>query len=120
MIVRADLDGRPVRGVLDTGASATIVSLPTARDAGVTLAELRGLPASRAVTLNAGGLEVRPRVFQNLRIGPDELASPTLLVADLPQGLGDVVIGGDYLATRRVWFSFVTGRVFVAAQPRPR
>lgn len=119
MFVQAQLDGRPVRGMLDTGASSTIVSLATAQDAGVTMRELRALPAARAMTLNASGMEVRPRTFASLRIGPDELPSPRLLVADVPAGMGDIVVGGDYLATRRLWFSFITGRVFVA-QPRPR
>ena len=119
MFVRAELDGRPVSGMLDTGASSTIVSVSTARDAGVTMQELRSLPVGRALTLNASGMEVRPRTFASLRIGPDEIASPRLLVADVPPGMGDVVVGGDYLATRRLWFSFLTGRVFVA-QPRPR
>ena len=32
-----------------------------------------------------------------------------------------MIIGDDYLATRRVWISLSTGSVFVAAgQPRPR
>lgn len=120
MMVGAEVDGRPVRGILDTGASATIVSLPVARDLGVSPQEFRALPAARAVTLNAGGVEVRPRRFNSLRVGPADLQSPTLLVANLPPALGDVIIGSDVLATRRVWFSFLTGRVFVADQPRPR
>lgn len=119
LFVQTALDGQPVRGMLDTGASVTTVSLATARDAGVTGQALRDAPGGRVLSMNAGGVEVRASRFRNLRIGKDELIGPVLLVANLPPGAGDMLVGGDFLATRRVWFSFLTGRVFVA-QPRPR
>ena len=119
LFVTAELDGQPLRGVLDTGASLTTISIAAARDAGVTAQALQTSPGGRILTMNTGGIEVRSRTFRSLKVGEDELTAPTLLVANLPPGTGDVVVGGDFLATRRVWFSFLTGKVFVA-QPRPR
>lgn len=122
LYVPGELDGQPVFGLLDTGASHTTVGLASARDAGVTAAALRADPASRTQSLNEGGMIVRQRRFRSLKIGNDTLEQPLLLVADLPPYAGDLIIGGDYLATRRVWISLVTGQAFVTTndQPRPR
>ncbi len=119
LFVSGELDGQPLSGILDTGASVTTVSVAAARDTGVTAQALQASPGGRVLAMNTGGVEVRSRTFRSLRIGADVLAAPTLLVANLPPSTGDMLVGGDFLATRRVWFSFLTGRVFVA-QPRPR
>ena len=119
LFVNGELDGQPLRGMLDTGASLTTVSLAAARDTGLTPQALHALPGGRILTMNATGMQVRSNRFRSLRIGADELTAPTLLIADLPPSTGDMLVGGDFLATRRVWFAFLTGRVF-GAQPRPR
>lgn len=113
LFVPAALDGQPVFALLDTGASFTTVGLPAARDAGVTEAALRNDPALRSQSFNTEGLVVRRRQFRSLKVGNDVLERPTLHVAALPTFAGDMVIGGDYLSTRRVWLSLVTGQAFV-------
>ncbi|MBC7799931.1 MAG: clan AA aspartic protease, partial [Gemmatimonadaceae bacterium] len=126
LFVSAELDGQPVFGLLDTGASRTTMAVAVARDAGVTLRQLQAAPGGRSRTLDPGGLAFRQQQFRALRIGNDVLESPMLLVADLPPYAGEMIIGGDYLATRRVWMSLLTGMVFTTAsaqpadQPRPR
>ena len=126
LFVSEELDGQPLFGMLDTGATNITVGLPSARDAGVTAVALRADPASRTQSFDEGGLVVRQRRFRSLKIGNDVLDRPMLSVAALPPYAGDMIIGGDYLATRRVWISLVTGQVFVTTeqpdelQPRPR
>lgn len=65
---------------------------------------------------------MRPRRFRELRVGSDVIDRPILNVAALPEQAGDFIVGGDYLATRRVWIALATGSMFVstADQPRPR
>jgi predicted aspartyl protease len=115
LFVPGELDDQPVFGMLDTGASFTTVGLEPARDAGVTAAALQANPARRAQSVNESGLVVRQRQFRTLKIGNDVMERLTLHVADLPPYAGELIIGGDYLATRRIWLSLVTGQVFVAA-----
>ncbi len=119
LFVPGELDGQPVRGMLDTGASNTTVGLASARDAGVTEAALRTDPVRRTQSFSEGGLIVRQRRFRTLRIGNDVLEQPMLQVANLPPYAGDLIIGGDYLATRRVWLSLVIGQVFVTTNDQP-
>ena len=72
--------------------------------------------------MDSAGVVIRPRQFRELRVGNDVIDRPVLNVADFPLQSGDGIIGGDYLATRRVWIALATGSVFVMAadQPRPR
>ena len=117
LFVPAELNGQPVRAMLDTGASRTTVSLQAAGEAGFRGARLAALPTGRGQAMNAGGILVRAAPFRSLRVGTDGLDAPVLAVVDLPAGAGDMLLGSDYLASRRVWFSFILGRVFVAASP---
>jgi len=106
LFVPGELDGQPIFGLLDTGASYTTVGLAVARDAGVTAAALQANPAQRAQSINEGGLVVRQRRFRALKIGNETMEEPTLHVADLPPYAGEMIIGGDYLATSTCaqWF----------------
>ena len=119
LFVSGELDGQPVFGMLDTGASYTTVGLAPARDTGVTAAALMTSPARRAQAINESGLVVRQRQFRSLKIGNDVLDRPMLHVADLPPYAGELIIGGDYLATRRVWLALAIGQMFVSTSEQP-
>ena len=122
LFVPALLNGQPVIGLLDTGASRTTIGLQAAADAGMTAGDLLRGPSSVTQSLDAGGIVVRPRQFRELRVGTDIIKGPVLNVADLPPQAGDLIIGDDYLATRRVWIALATGSMFISTvdQPRPR
>lgn len=113
LFVPVELDGQPLRGLLDSGASRSTLSLQAAGEAGLSRRRLAALPQSRGQAMNAEGVLVRLAPFRSLKIGPDTLPNPVLAVVDLPAFAGDLLIGSDYLATRRTWFSFLLGRVFV-------
>ena len=116
LFVSVAVDGQPLRGMLDSGASVSTLSLQSAEDAGLRQGALERLPAFRGQAINAEGLVARRATFEELRVGTDRLARPTLMVAALPAFAGDLLVGEDYLGTRAVWFSFVLGRAFVQAQ----
>jgi predicted aspartyl protease len=107
------VDGRSLSATLDTGAQRTVIA---ASRAGVSPAELAGDP--RLATRGAGG-EVLPAFlhqFRELRIGGDPFRSAVLVVPGLrlPRD-ADVIVGLDYLMWRRVWLSYGSRRIFVAA-----
>jgi hypothetical protein len=85
----------------------------------VTAAALRADPAVRAFPVGRGSVAVRKQRFRTLKIGDDVLEQPVLWVTDLPPFAGDLAIGGDYLATRRVWISRAAGQVFTTTDDQP-
>ena len=119
LFVPAWLDGVGLTALLDTGTSLTVVTPRVAWAAGVTAEVLARAPVLRSVTSGPNGLLTRAVRFRELRLGEEALHGPVLLVAPLPPSAGDALLGGEYLASRRVWLSFATGQVFVA-RPRPR
>lgn len=122
LFVRAALNGRPIRALLDTGASRSTVGLPAAAAAGLSAADLLRGPSSVTESLDAAGIISRPRRFQRLQIANEAIDDPVLNVADLPPEAGDMIIGSDYLSSRRVWIALASGTMFAAIpdQPRPR
>ena len=117
LFVPVEVDGQGLRGLLDSGASASTLSLQSAEDAGMTRRRLATLPAIRSQTVNAAGLVLHLAHFHALRVGTDVVEEPVLAIGDLPPFAGDLLLGSDYLASRRVWFSFLLGRVFVQSAP---
>ena len=113
LFVTVMLDGATLRGTLDTGASRTSLALHAARDAGITPEALQAAPGGRTRAINPGGFAVKLAQFKALQVGADTLAAPVLLIGDLPPSAGDLLVGGDYLMTRRVWIAVGAGRVFV-------
>lgn len=111
------LDGVGLTALLDTGTSLTVVTPRVAWAAGVPGEVLARAPVLQGVTPGPSSLTTRAVRFRELRLGDEAWRGPVLLVGPLPPSAGDGLLGGDYLANRRVWLSFATGQVFVT---RPR
>ena len=114
MLTPVELNGSRVSGLLDTGSSISSVSIQAAGEAGFSGARLAALPAGRALSMNAGGAETRLAEFGIYKVGQTTFDKPLLPIMALPASAGDMLIGGEYLSTRRVWFSLRLGKVFVA------
>ena len=113
--VRAN--GRPLRAMIDTGSSATLLAAPGMIQLGLTPAQLaRGAAGSatgigprtvpvhvvQLATLTVGGITARDMRVVAARVR----LHPTL----------DLLLGLDWLARRKVWLSYATGQVFVAPE----
>jgi hypothetical protein len=114
LFVPVMLDNETLSGMLDTGASSTAMSLQSAEDIRIGRKTLARLPAGRSQALNSQGVVRRELRLRTMKIGDDVLNNPVLNIIDLPPFAGDALIGEDYLGTRRVWISFLLGRVWVA------
>jgi len=106
-VIPVELDGKPARAIFDSGASATLMS--PAPDGS------RREPTTLFVLDENASLS--PRRVVNLRIG-DEILPPTQLgQVDFPLGEADLLIGEDFMRTRRFWLSYATGALFIAKDP---
>ena len=120
LLLPFDLDNVPGLAILDTGAQANVIGVDMARRMGLTE---QALAADPAITQRGVGPNVaisRLHQFRLLRIGPvtEELPAITVLSGDF--GVGDALIGEEFLQGRHVWISFRNRQVFVSRRSTER
>jgi len=117
--LRVRLNGQPAVGLLDTGADRTVLLRPS-------VALLDGGPALLGATPGAVGADVSgrsvpavPARVREFAIGETVLRdfTGTLIVA--PVDIAHLLVGRDWIAGRRLWISYATGRVFIARERPP-
>jgi predicted aspartyl protease len=119
LLVPIMLDAAAGTATLDTGAQHTVVSERLAERAGATPADMAHDAQITAHGASAEALAVRLHRFRLLRIGPSSIADPVLPVLPMPEGLGDGLVGDDFLAGRRIWLSYASLRVFITPSGAP-
>jgi predicted aspartyl protease len=108
------LNGAEGRAILDTGAQATTVSLDMAKRAGVNEKTLANDRVVHHRGAGAGSTAAFLHRFDSIRIGPATIDHPVLSVISRDAGIGDALVGEDFLQGRRVWMSFPTRQFFVS------
>jgi predicted aspartyl protease len=113
LLVPFKLDGVAGMGVLDTGAQLSSISIRMAERLGL---EEEALAADRTVMAHGAApdqIVVRIHRFHELQVGPAVMHWPTLPVVPMTDGMGDALLGANFLEGRRVWVSLATNRVFI-------
>jgi len=117
LVVQVLLDGRPLRALIDTGASASLVTAPGIFHLGLTADSLARDPGGNGRGVGPVAVPMQQHRFAELRVGPETTQAPTLWVASVRVvPIVDMLLGADWFATRRVWLSFATKQVFVAGR----
>src|SRR5438132_8770046 len=98
----AQLDGRQIDTFIDTGAQLSVLSSKAALALGVTDAVLSRDRAT--VTLGAAAERLNSHLhrFSRIEIGGEVVRHPALIVADVSLKDGDLVLGIDFIAVRRI------------------
>ena len=118
LLVPFELDGAHGMAVLDTGAQVSSISQRMAERMGLAddhMADDRTVMAHGAAP---DQVAVHIHRFGEFRVGPTEMQDPMLPVVPMSSGMGDALLGSDFLQGRRVWMSFSTHRVFVTPLER--
>ena len=116
LLLQVVVDGVALRALLDTGASASLIAAPGMYRLGLDRA---GSTTDPHVQVSGLGIRVTPMArhgFQTMRIGGLTIDQPHLLVSAvrlLP--VADMLLGCDWMMTRRVWILYATRQIFVAA-----
>ena len=135
------VNGRPVRALIDTGAPSTMLDEGVARSLGLDpdaarVGEVGGIGAHRQA--------LSAVTFDTIAIGPEVIHRPRILVSRLWQGVKDdrhrmdteryvdeqqqMILGADFVRShrllfatsqRRLYFSYLGGEVFRAPAVRP-
>jgi predicted aspartyl protease len=108
------LDGRRTDAFIDTGSQFTVLSTRAALAVGVTAAVLA---RDRMVTVRgAAGEQLAARVhrFSQLEIGAETIRNPEIVVTDVSLSDADLVLGIDFLKSRRLWLSYGSQQIFLS------
>jgi hypothetical protein len=114
LLVPFEVDGVSGMGILDTGAQATTIGVSMATRLGLTPSALAGDQVVQHHGAGPGMQEARLHQFSLLRIGATETHDWRLSVLPIDVGVGDALIGEDFIDGRRIWMSFANREVFVA------
>lgn len=114
LLVPIKLDGVEGMGILDTGAQATTIGVRMATRLGLTPEAMAGDPIVQHHGAGAGSQEARLHRFSLLQIGPAAAPEPLLSVLPVDAGVGDALVGEDFINGRRIWLSFANRTVFIA------
>ena len=108
------LDGRQIDTFIDTGAQLSVLSSKAALALGVTEAALSRDRAT--VTLGAAAERLNSHLhhFSHMEVGGEVVRSPALIVADVSLSDADLVLGIDFVASRRVWLSYGSQQIFLS------
>jgi predicted aspartyl protease len=113
LVVPFKLDGADGTAVLDTGAQVSSISRSMAARIGLADSAMAGDRTVMAHGASPDQVEVRIHRFSELQVGPAVMRDPVLPVVPMAGGMGDGLVGGDFLRGRRVWLSFSAQRLFV-------
>lgn len=115
MVLPVSIDGTPMRALLDTGASTSLIGAPGIYRLGLTPAAMTGDPSNQIGGLGPRLLTVHLHRFGSIRVGEQTTDSPSIWVEPVRlTPIVDMLLGADWLAGRRIWISSATRQVFVA------
>ena len=119
LVVQVLVDAQPLRALIDTGASSSLITASGMYRLGLTREALARDPGANGSGIGPAPVPMRLHRFADLRIGPDASRNPSLWVAAVHVvPIVDMLLGADWLRSRHVWLSFATKQLFVAV-PRP-
>jgi len=116
LTIPVELDGVTLRAEIDTGSSVTLLTASGTDRMGLSAEVLAQDPGGTANGIGRFAVTMHRHRFGVLQIGSERIAAPVIWAAPvhvLP--IVDLLLGGDWLRGRRVWFSYATSQIFVAA-----
>jgi predicted aspartyl protease len=140
VVLTVQVNGRPVRALLDSGAGASVINKGHAFDAGVSPDTPGVVNAGKAYGVGAKSVDTWIGPFKSVAIGTELIRDTTLAFSDIyrdttytPPGsylpkqvydLKPMLLGADFLrahrvlvshSQRRIYFTYVGGTVFQSA-----
>jgi predicted aspartyl protease len=112
-LVRVHVNGRPLRALLDTGARTSLIGTVAAAQLGVTEAVLRHDPISDGHGIGLQRLQMRRHRFAEVELGGYVQRDMSINVAPLWLPGVDMLLGADWLASRRLWISYASETLFL-------
>jgi hypothetical protein len=117
LVLQVAVDGTPLRAMLDTGASASLIAAPGLFRLGLQPAGFQGDPADQVAGLGPRMVTMYRHTFHMLQVGGETTTSPVIWAASVHlTPIVDMLLGADWVSSRRIWISFATRQLFVATR----
>jgi hypothetical protein len=114
VVMPVSLDGRPLRALLDTGASSSLLAAPGMFKLGLDVAHVAGDPSDVVNGLGPRSVVMRRHRFAALTVAGEVTNSPEVWVAPVHLSpIVDMLLGMDWLIDHRIWISNATKQAFV-------
>ncbi len=110
----AQLDGRQIDAFIDTGAQLSVLSSRAALALGVTEAALARDRATVTLGATAERLNSHLHRFSRMEVGGEIVRNPELIVANVSLKDAELVLGVDFLGSRRIWLSYGSQQIFLS------
>jgi len=107
------LEGRKLAAFIDTGAQFTVLSTKAASVLGVTEA---ALAHDRVIIVHGAAAEqlsAHVHRFSQLAVGTEIIRNLEIVVTDVRLNDADLVLGIDFLRSRRMWMSYGSQQIFL-------
>lgn len=143
IVLTVAINGKPVRALLDSGASYSLLAKVEAEERGVNPSSAGAEPAGCVRGIGASSIDSWTAPFDSFAIGDELIRNPRIRFADMWRhttytetgtrlrkhfaGLPQMVLGADFLRSHRVlvarsqnkmYFTYEGGTVFQSATPR--
>ncbi|MDB5460925.1 MAG: hypothetical protein JWO72_2666 [Caulobacteraceae bacterium] len=112
-VIPVSLEGHRLRALLDTGSNTSSLGRAAARTAGVDDARLRGDKADSYLGSKGAAVAARRHRFGAFSIGDTLFKNAPIAVRAADFGVFDMLLGVDFLRSRKVWLSYGTRQVFI-------
>src|SRR5262249_9663429 len=113
-VLSVQLDGHRISALFDTGAQFSVLSTRAASALGANEAVLAHDPVVTVRGVIPEQLNGRIHRFSRLEVGGDIfIRNPEIDVADIRLSEADLVLGIDFLSSRRIWMSYGSQQIFL-------
>jgi hypothetical protein len=116
LTIPVELDGVSLRAEIDSGSAIWLLTATGISRIGLSAEALAHDPGGSVSGVGRFAVAMRRHRFDTLRVGAEHIAAPAVWAAPVHVlSVVDMLLGGDWLRQRRVWFSYATSQIFVAA-----
>jgi predicted aspartyl protease len=114
LMLTVEVDGVRLRALLDTGANVSLIAASGMYRLGLDQRAVAADPSVPASGVGPGVVTTQHHAFRTLKIGALTIDQPQLLVAPVRLApIADVLLGVDWMISRRVWISYATRQLFI-------
>jgi tetratricopeptide (TPR) repeat protein/predicted aspartyl protease len=106
------VNGKKLRAIFDTGASASLLTLRAAKDAGVTDTSPGSTRAGLSRGIGARAIKTWVAPFDSFKIGDEEIKNTRLRFGDLTIQNADMLIGADFFLSHRIYVASGQGKLY--------